>query len=75
MDINDVRNKIDGLLAKLRSDSSFQDQVQHDPSRTLDSVGLSLTQLYDSDLVHVAGGMSCTPRTTTDSCSCNCAEK
>jgi hypothetical protein len=72
MDINDVRNKIDGLLAMFKNDAAFQAQVQLDPSRTLDSVGLSLNQLYDSDLEHIAGGMSCTPRTTTESCSCNC---
>jgi len=63
MDINDVRNKIDGMLAMFKHDAAFQNQVQLNPSRSLDSVGLSLNQLYDSKLEYNDKHV-CTPRYT-----------
>lgn len=76
MSTQDARGKIDALIQRMKSDARFQQQIQSDPSGALIAAGLFPDAigdvLLDSDLEIVAGGMACSPRTTTDNCSCNC---
>lgn len=73
----DARSKINALVAQIKANAGLRIQIESDPATAMAVVGIPHEAfdgiLTESDLEHVYGGMACTPRTTTDNCSNNCA--